>query len=58
MASWKHTNKTDKHKETQTNKRAKKYAPQPRDTFVDIIIFLLIIAVISGLVFFYWAMKL
>lgn len=30
----------------------------PRDTFVDIIIFLLIIAVITGLVFIYWAFSL
>lgn len=30
----------------------------PRDTFVDIIIFLLIIAVITGLVFLYWAFSL
>ena len=30
----------------------------PRDTFVDIIIFLLIIAIITGLVFLYWAFSL
>lgn len=30
----------------------------PGDTFVDIIIFLLIIAVITGLVFLYWAFSL
>lgn len=30
----------------------------PSDTFVDIIIFLLIIAVITGLVFLYWAFSL
>lgn len=31
---------------------------KPGDTFIDIIIFLLIIAVITGLVFVYWALTL
>lgn len=31
---------------------------QPGDTFLDIIIFLLILALITGLVFFYWAFSL
>ncbi|MEY8371551.1 hypothetical protein AAK938_08385 [Aerococcaceae bacterium 50-4] len=40
------------------NKQPDRIRDNPGDTFVDIIIFLLIIAVITGLVFLYWAFSL
>ena len=40
------------------NKQPDRIRDNPGDTFVYIIIFLLIIAVITGLVFLYWAFSL
>lgn len=48
-----------KQEENQKNKtQPDRLREQPGDTFLDIIIFLLILALITGLVFFYWAFSL